>query len=136
MKKIILALLVVMLAAGSAYAVDVKVVKGAYYVRGAYFSNYSLSTSDAEDYMVYDHDMDLYVDFVVDETTKVITYMEIVDEEPWDGYNSGAAGDDNIEFKRVYLEHKFATGTVLSAGKMSTGTWASTTTTSYARNAG
>jgi hypothetical protein len=125
MKKFILALLIVMLAVGSAYAVDVKVVKGAYYVRGAYWDNLELATSDTIDRMAYDHDMDLYIDFVVDETTKVITYFELADEEPWNGYKSGGASsyDDNIELKRIYLEHKFPTGTLLYAGKMSAGTW-------------
>ena len=137
MKKLILALLIVMLAAGTAYAVDVKVVKGAYYVRGAHWANHAdpanmtvlggAVTKNDEEYMAYDHDMDLYIDFVVDETTKVITYFELADEEPWDGYKSNNPGgtgyDDNIELKRIYLEHKFGTGTVLSVGKMTAGTW-------------
>jgi len=111
-----------MLAVGSAYAVDVQVVKGAYYVRGQFLDNVGLAATDTADYMVYDHDMDLYIDFVVDETTKVVTYMEMADEN-MAGY-AYEGGDDNIEFKRVYLHHQFATGTVLDAGRMAGGTWA------------
>jgi hypothetical protein len=126
MKKLILALLVVMLAAGAAYAVDVQVVKGAYYVRGSHFENTALHTSNEVSRQLYDHDMDLYVDFVVDETTKVVTYFELVDEN-WSGYDktqtTGQGFDDQIEVKRVYLDHKFPTGTILDAGKMSGGTW-------------
>ena len=126
MKKIILALLVVMLAAGSAYAVDVKVVKGSYRIQGSFWGNTGLAATDTADFMAYDQDFDLSVDFVVDETTKVITVIEIADEEPMRGDNNQDAwtGDDNILFRQVYLDHKFATGTVLDAGRMPGGTWA------------
>jgi hypothetical protein len=142
MKKFILALLIVMLAVGSAYAVDVQVTNGDYYVQGSYWSNLELNEGDTNDFMAYDHRLRFSVNFVVDETTKIVTRFEIADEEPWDGYKSSApatstvdsatgdvstsnAGyDDNIEVRYVYLDHKFPTGTVLDAGKMTGGTWA------------
>lgn len=126
MKKFILAFLVVMLAAGAAYALDYE-VKGSYYVRGHHNDNLELMTTNAPSYQHYDHEFDLRVNFVVDETTKLITRWEILDEEPM----SGDVGNDpgavsygaNIEAELVYLEHKFGTGTVLSAGQMPGGTW-------------
>lgn len=147
MKKIILAFLVVMLAAGAAYALDYE-VSGSYYVRGHHNDNLGLATANAAAYQHFDHEFDLRVNFVVSETTKLITRWEILDEEPWDGDKSssaisysdstsaGVAGTvdssdswsqssygDNIEAEYVYLEHKFATGTILSAGQMPGGTW-------------
>jgi hypothetical protein len=72
--------------------------------------------------------MDFTLDWVVDETTKVVTRFEFADEEPWDGYktnNPGGTGyDDNVELYFIYLEHKFPTNTALYAGKMEGGTWA------------
>jgi len=125
MKKFILAFLVVMLAAGAAYALDYE-VKGSYYVRGHHNDNLQLETSNAPNYQHYDHELDLRVNFVVDETTKVITRWEILDEEPWAGANRTDADTSygaNIEAEYVYLEHAFATGTILSAGQMPAGTW-------------
>jgi len=126
MKKFILAFLVVMLAAGAAYALDYE-VKGSYYVRGHHNDNLNLATTDAVTWQHYDHEFDLRVNFVVDETTKLITRWEILDEEPMDGdvgTDPGAVSyGANIEAEYVYLEHKFGTGTVLSAGQMPGGTW-------------
>jgi len=127
MKKFILAFLVVMLAAGAAYALDYE-VKGSYYVRGHHNDNLNLATSDAVAWQHYDHEFDLRVNFVVDETTKVITRWEILDEEPMSGAvrsnpEGGPGYGVNIEAEYVYLEHKFGTGTILSAGQMPAGTW-------------
>jgi hypothetical protein len=130
MKKFILAFLVVMLAAGAAYALDYE-VSGSYYVRGHHNDNLALATSDAPSFQHYDHEFDLRVNFVIDETTSIKTRWEIVDEEPWDGAvrsdaNTAGTADsygNNIEAEWVYLEHKFPTGTVLSVGQMTGGGW-------------
>jgi hypothetical protein len=128
MKKFILALLIVMLASGAAYAVEAKIVKGAFHARGNWEANPTGTVvSDAPEYGYYDQELEISLDFVVDETTKVVTLFEITDQS-WLGYNKSytSEADDNIEFKRVYLDHQFSTGTILDAGKMSGGTWGTT----------
>lgn len=124
MKKFILALLIVMLAVGSAYAVDVKVVKGSYFVKGQYWDNIYLQAEDTVDFTNYEHEMDFTLDWVVDESTKIVTRFEFGDVEPWGGPETQL--DDNVELYYLYMEHKFPTNTVFYAGKMEAGTWATT----------
>lgn len=131
MKKFLFALLCVMLTAGFAFAVDVD-LKGMYYVRGSYIDNDSgLSSSSTANYMYYDHELDLTARLLVTDKTRVIVNFEIRDEN-WNASNTdgskvvaGKDLDDNIEFKRVFFSHTFdAYGTVLDAGLMTGGVWA------------
>jgi hypothetical protein len=134
MKKLFLTALVVLLAAGGAWAVDIETT-GSYYVRGKFTENHNLATDSnaVQNPMTYDHDLVLNVSFVQSETTKVVTKIAVRDET-W--LTSGTAGteqsagagndDDNIKFERVWLHHVFPTNTVLDAGLMPGGTWAYT----------
>lgn len=124
MKKLLLTVLVVLLAAGSAWAVDLQ-IKGDYYARGSYISNDAEVTADAPAYGYYDHDFNLYNTFVVDETTKLTMRLAIEDSNwPVPTIDNTTEDDDNIDVERLWLTHQFSTGTKLDVGKMSGGGWA------------
>jgi hypothetical protein len=131
MKKLFLITLAVLFFAGAAYATNVE-FGGAYYVRGSYISNEDgLSCEDTANYMYYDMDLDLDVNFIVNDNTKIITYSEIHDENyneagGTDGRDveDGRDLDDNIEIKRVFASHKFGTGTTVDFGLMTGTAWA------------
>lgn len=135
MKKIFVLALVALFVATSAYAVDFE-TSGMYEAVGTWISNPTGLQSGNEgdptvDYGYYDHELDMTTRIVVDDATKVIVNYEIRDES-WitgntDGTKQdGSSGlDDNIEFKRVFGSHTFAsTGTSVDVGLMTGGTWA------------
>jgi len=135
MKKLLLALLCVLLTAGFAFAVDVD-LKGMYNSRGTYIDNSSglgYDSDTAYDYFYLDMELDLTARLLVTDKTRVIVNMEIHDEN-WatDGVanqddraeEDGRGLDDNIHFKRVFSSHTFdAYGTVLDLGLMTGGAW-------------
>lgn len=124
MKKLFFAMLVVLLAAGSAWAVDVN-VSGGYYARGSMITNDAgTATQDAATYMYYDHDFDLTAKFVVSEATMFTLVLEFQDEEWGTAQSTTAGSDDNMEVKRGWLTHKFPTNTILDVGAMNAGGWA------------
>jgi hypothetical protein len=131
MKKFLVALLAVLMVSSVAYAASID-VDGSYYFRGRYFSNPLVDLDDDYDaYTNYDHELDLWGQINVDDTTFVRFRMEIADEN-WPGdqdngdgtQESAASGDDNLELQRLWGGHTFGTGTKLEFGAMSGGTWA------------
>jgi len=137
MKKLILALLCVLLTAGFAFAVDVD-LKGMYNVRGQYFDNDTgLYAQDSNGdktatYFAFDHELDATARLLVTDKTRVIVNFEIRDET-WligntdnntnSGFGTTKGLDDNIHFKRVYGSHTFDYGGVLDVGLMTGGAW-------------
>ena len=142
MKKLLIAVLIVMVSTGAAWAVGFDMT-GMFYVRGSAISNEtglqgrtSLPDDDAVDYQYYDQELDLTARLLVNDQTRVIVNFEITDQN-WiqgstDGFrsdnNQGAAqgltGDDQIAFKRVFGVHTFGNGTQFDFGLMTGGTWA------------
>jgi len=130
MKKLILALLCVLLTAGFAVAAEID-FRGMYYARGSYIDNEDgLSGSDTADYFFFDHELDITSRILVTDKTRVIVNFEIRDEtwtgSPQDGAaeNRDQNMDDNIEFKRVFSSHTFDYGGVLDLGLMTGAAWA------------
>jgi len=136
MKKLILALLCVLLTAGLAFAVDVD-LKGMYYARGSYLDNdkgvgnenVSGVGQDDANYFFFDHELDATARLLVSDKTRVIVNFEIRDESWLRGNTDGTSQngtsnlDDNIEFKRVFSSHTFDYGGVLDLGLMTGGAW-------------
>jgi hypothetical protein len=123
------ALLAVLMLSSIAYASSVE-VDGSYYARGRYFMNPgqvvdadtdTAGTQDPEAYTNYDHELDLWGQINVSDTTFVRFRFEIADET-W-GTTEGDT-DDNIELQRVWGGHTFGTGTKLEFGQMTGGAWA------------
>jgi hypothetical protein len=137
------ALLAVLMLSSIAYASSVE-VDGSYYSRGRYFMNPgqvvdavpdvaddpatpadesagTVGTQDPKPYSNYDHELDLWGQINVSDTTFVRFRFEIADEV-W-GTNEGDT-DDNIELQRVWGGHTFGTGTKLEFGQMTGGAWA------------
>lgn len=139
MKKFLVALLAVLMLSTVAYASSIE-VDGSYYARGRYFMNPgqvvdadadTAGTQDPKAYTNYDHELDLWGQINVDDTTFVRFRFEIADEN-WPGDGGGIASDDNLEVQRVWGGHTFGTGTKLEFGAMSGGAWA----TSFGEAAG
>ncbi|MDJ0783031.1 MAG: hypothetical protein QNJ22_13735 [Desulfosarcinaceae bacterium] len=123
MKKFMVALLAVLMLSSAAWAASVE-VDGSYYVRGRYFSNPGLDLEDDYDpFSNYDHELDLWSQINVSDTTFVRFRFEIADEN-WPGDGGGIASDDNLEVQRVWGGHTFTNGTKFEFGKMTGGTWA------------
>lgn len=129
MKKLILALLCVLLSAGLVFAADID-FKGMYYVRGSYIDNNNgLSANNTADYFYLDQELDITSRILVSDKTRVIVNFEIRDQDWLTGNQDGqvvVAGrdlDDNIEFKRVFSSHTFDYGGVLDLGLMTGGAW-------------
>ena len=142
MKKLLIAVLIVMVSTGAAWAVGFDMT-GMFYVRGSAISNETglqESTSDpldeTADYQYYDQELDLTARILVNDQTRVIVNFEITDQN-WDrgstdsfrsnnnqGAASGLTGDDQIAFKRVFGVHTFGNGTQFDFGLMTGGTWA------------
>jgi hypothetical protein len=139
MKRIFAVVLTILFAAGSAYAVDIE-TNGKFYVRGSYVSNndgLQGGSSDAVSYGYYDSELDMNVDLIVSEATKIKLNFEAHDQDWMSGQTDGAAYsgtvtqndddsysfdgadlDDNIEIKRLFSTHTFSTGTTLDLGLM------------------
>ena len=130
MKKLFVAVCVVLMMASVAYAVDFQ-TSGSYNARGRWISNPTGLQTDAWDYGFYDHELDMTTRIVVSDDTVINVNYEIHDSN-WlsgnhDGWNQDGVSnlDDNIEFKRVFSSHTFtATGTTLDLGLMTGGAWA------------
>jgi hypothetical protein len=122
MKKFLVALLAVLMLSSVAYAASID-VDGSYYVRGRYLSNPTASLDgDFDAYTNYDHELDLWGQINVDDTTFVRFRFEIADEVFADPTEDDT--DDNIELQRVWGGHTFGTGTKLEFGQMTGGAWA------------
>jgi hypothetical protein len=81
------------------------------------------------DFQEYEHELSVDVTFKIDDTTKVFTRIEAMDND-WaraTAVTEGTAGanlnqmDDNIVIEQVYGEHTFGTGSNLKVGLMSGG---------------
>lgn len=139
MNRIFAIMLALLLVAGTAYAVEMQTT-GSFNVRGSYISNETGLNGaadvpdeeiykDTASYGYYDQELDITVDLKVSDYTKVITNFEITDmnwtqSEIDDRETTAGAGlDDNIEFKRVFGQHTFSTGTTVQAGLMTGSAW-------------
>jgi hypothetical protein len=158
MKKIFALSLVVLLLAGSAWALEIQ-TKGDYYVRGSYIQNESTFHNDkaaadpenpaadeagaTESYSFYDHEFQATTSLKISDTTFVNIGYEIRDEQ-WirgnqddsisnDSTNAAGKSDteNQIFVDRLWGGHTFGTGTKLEVGLMTGGTWA----TSFGDNA-
>jgi hypothetical protein len=127
MKKLFAAMLVVFMAVGSAYAVDMSVT-GDWYVRGTYEDNVSTLGSESGDRtakMFYDHELTLKSKLTVTDTTNISLNMS-VNDVTFDAGNDGTANKTagtNITVDRLYGTHTFGTGTQFQAGLMAAGEW-------------
>ncbi|MGD9211645.1 MAG: hypothetical protein PVI90_12745 [Desulfobacteraceae bacterium] len=139
MKKIFTIIFAVCFMASTVYAVDIE-TSGKFEVRGSYISNedgLQGGDTDAVSYGYYDSELDMNVDLVVSEATKIMLNFEAHDENWMQSGTDGAAVsgevtdngdgtysfdgddlDDNIEIKRLYGTHTFTTGTIFEAGLM------------------
>jgi len=137
MNRIFAAVLVVLMVAGSAYAVDMETT-GSYYVRGSYISNDTgLGKDDVADYTYYDSELDMTVTFKVSDYTKIVSNLEVRDME-WikSQQDDRKINDpdpetpntdefrDNIDVARLYSSHAFSTGTIVDLGLMDGKAWA------------
>ena len=126
MKKIFTAMLVVFMAVGSAYAVDMSTT-GSYKIRGNYEDNVSSidSSSDRGVYMFYDHELILTPTLTISDATKIDMKLELNDAV-WDASNQGHDSEDtkdNIRVEHLYGSHTFGTGTQFQGGLVAVGEW-------------
>ncbi|MGA1861324.1 hypothetical protein OWM07_00350 [Deferribacter thermophilus] len=120
MKKLLVILALLAFAATS-FAVELK-LSGDFYVRGSYISIDTDETNGVDEkYSYYDQDMNLWAKLVVDENTWVTTRFAIHDENWKD--DSEDEADDDFTAERVWMTHKFSTGTTLDAGLMTGAGW-------------
>ena len=126
MKKIFATMLVVFMAVGSAYAVDMSTT-GKYKIRGNYEDNVS-SINDSSDrgaYMYYDHELVLEPTLTISDATKIDMQLELNDAV-WTASNQGhdsKEAADNILIEYLYGSHTFSTGTQFQGGLMAVGEW-------------
>jgi hypothetical protein len=130
MRKIFTAMLVVFMAVGSAYAVDMSTT-GKYKIRGNYEENVSsVNSGDRGPYMFYDHELVLEPTLTISDATKIDMQLEFNDAN-WSASNEGhdskkldgnQAGD-NIVIEYLYGSHTFSTGTQFQGGLMAVGEW-------------
>jgi len=126
MKKIFAAMLIVFMAVGSAYAVDISVT-GKDKIRGTYQDNLDSVNSDSNRgaYMYYDHELVLDPIINISDATNITMRLELNDATWTDsnrGHSSGEV-DDNIRVEYLYGNHTFSTGTQFQGGQMPTGQW-------------
>ena len=132
---------------GIAAAYDVQ-MSGSYFVRGTYQKNAEegdvndgLQSIDESGTMYYDHELDLKLNWKIDDNTIIYSQIEMRDEA-WGSNNVQdysystnptsykAASDnekdldDNIIVEKVYVWHKFANGHETKIGLMPSGAWA------------
>ena len=132
---------------GIAAAYDVQ-MSGSYFVRGTYQKNAEegdvndgLQSIDESGTMYYDHELDLKLNWKIDDNTIIYSQIEMRDEA-WGSNNVQdysystnptsykAASDnekdldDNIIVEKVYVWHKFANGHETKLGLMPSGAWA------------
>jgi hypothetical protein len=126
MKKIFAAMLIVFMAVGSAYAVDISVT-GNDKIRGNYYDNISSvdSNSDRGTHMFYDHEIDIDPTINISDATSIYIQMELNDAT-WTASNQGhTSGDvnDDVRVEYIYANHTFSTGTQFQGGQMPVGQW-------------
>jgi len=128
MKKIFATMLVVFLAVGSAYAMDLTYT-GEYFVRGNYEDNLSSVNDDSDrgSHMYYDHEFVLEPTFTVSDATNIRAKLKFNDVT-WDEANRGSEdpkeASQNIMIDRLFGTHTFGTGTQFQGGLMTAGEWA------------
>jgi hypothetical protein len=122
MRKLFAAMLVVFLAVGSAYAVDITTT-GDYYVRGTYEDNIKTlgKGSDRGPHMYYDHELTLNPTLTVSDATYITMRLNVHDTSPWDQDTDAVA----VDADRLWASHKFGTGTEFQGGLQTGGEWAS-----------
>ncbi len=134
MKKLLaLSLGLLFLGVGVASATDVE-VSGSYYAEGTYYDNVqNPPQQNVSGFSDYEHELDVHVTFNIDDTTRVITQIEAMDNDwarsantaaPNDEGTAGAALaelDDNIVIEKVYGVHEFSNGGKLQVGLMDGG---------------
>jgi hypothetical protein len=134
-KLLVLIFAMLLLGSGIASATDVEVT-GSYYARGSYYDNVQATPgNNLADFQEYDHELSVDVTFKIDDTTKVFTRIEAMDND-WGRTSTIDASmaakeltsgdnlkqlDDNIVIEQVYGEHTFGNGTNLKVGLMSGG---------------
>ena len=136
MKKLFIALLSVLMAAGFVYAAEEEAsifdFSGMLNTRGSYIENGAdLQTLPGEEekagnYMYYDMEFDGTLKITPTDKSLIYLNFEIHDENfdvsPTD--SQGKTGDDQIAFKRAYGSYNFDTGTSVDFGLMTGGAWA------------
>jgi hypothetical protein len=122
MKKLFIVTLLVLFAAGAAYAVDTD-FSGMINTRGTYFSNDTGFDNDAYAYMTYDMEFDADLKIMPSDKTLVFLNFEIHDENfgPTPTDSETKTGDDNIIFKRAYGKYRFDNGWSTDFGLMTGG---------------
>jgi len=125
MKRLLL-VLAMLLIAGSVFAAELK-ISGDAYVRGSEYSNLDLADDgDDSTYDRFDYDLNLNLDFVVNEKATVktkLTYDKDVDNS---GKVADSASDSTLAVERMYINYKFAPFLQLNTGLMAGGQWATT----------
>jgi hypothetical protein len=140
MKKIVILTLAMLMAAGTAFALE-STLTGRFIFEGSYYDNYvpdnaGLSFLPSDGYSFADYDMDWRVNWTLQITpaTKVITRISMHDETvglrnsssgAWDGAVPAAGDDldDNIAIERAYISQALSPKTVVEAGLMAGGAW-------------
>ena len=119
-------MLIVFMAVGSAYAVDIDVT-GNDKIRGNYYDNVDSINSDSDrgSHMFIDHEIDINPTVNISDATTIYLQLEINDAT-WTASNQGhTSGDvnDDIRVEYVYANHTFSTGTQFQGGQMPVGQW-------------
>jgi hypothetical protein len=147
MKKIVILTLAMLMAAGTAFALE-STLTGRFIFEGSYYDNYipadSLAAAatggqsflQSDQYKFADYDMDWIVNWKLQITpaTFVFTRLSMHDETvglrndssgAWDGAVPAAGDDldDNIGIERAYISQALSPKTVVEAGLMAGGAW-------------
>ncbi len=125
MKKLLVIMLGLMLAAGSAYALETE-ISGDFSVRGQGLGEVDLNDAADVDFYTIDQDLNILTKISVDDNT-FVSFRTAIHDETWqdtsDNWTTGNR-DADISVERSWMGHTFAnTDTKLEVGLMTGNAW-------------
>ncbi len=132
MKKILVLTFAMFLIGVSIANASTLKMSGEYYVRGQWSDNWNgnNTVNGNDSHGIYDHELNLNVNWIMTPYTKVVARLELRDESwavstnPNEEDQNGQT-DDNIAVERLWAQHTFMNHTTIKVGLMGTATWGS-----------